>query len=118
MCFFVFLKFPINAQWQPILSSICEAFKPSGISTWPSHLSAGVTLPCSSSHLSLTLPLLPVLHPYNSFLPSFCLVFYLYCAHKLLQTLQIASNFAAYFFAYLSLSLPLLLLWLMMIIKL
>ena len=23
----------INAQWQPILSSICEAFKPSGIST-------------------------------------------------------------------------------------
>ena len=31
------------------------------------------------------------------FLPSFCLVFYLYCAHKLLQTLQIACNFAAYF---------------------
>ena len=67
----------INAQWQPILSSICEAFKPSGISTWPSHLSSRVTLPCSLSHLSLTLSLLPVLHPYNTFLPTFCLVFVL-----------------------------------------
>ena len=53
--------------------------------------------PAPSLAFPLPYPLLPVLHPYNSFLPSFCLVFYLYCAHKLLQTLQIASNFAAYF---------------------
>ena len=46
--------------------------------------------PASSLAFPLPYPLLPVLHPYNSFLPPFCHVFYLYCAHKLLQTLQIA----------------------------
>ena len=38
-----------------------------------------------------------VLHPYNSFFTVFLPCIFLYCAHKLLQTLQIASNFAAYF---------------------